>query len=262
MSLPSVSIVGTGRVAHHLSKVLSHKTKLIQLIGRNRRELNLMASAYSIPWTSEYKNVLAADVTIIAVSDDAISKVAKELSQVISPKSILCHTSGTRPLKDIEKAWPVAGIFYPLQSFSKEKKVSFENIPLLISASKPSVQNTLSRLAEAISKKVLLVNDVDRKHIHLAAVIVNNHINHLLYLAKQYCQDHQLEFDLLSPLLTETIQKAYQIGPLQAQTGPARRADEQTISQHTDLLENYPIFQELYQLISESILLTYHHENH
>lgn len=261
MSLPSVSIVGTGRVAHHLLAVLSQKTKLIQLIGRNKQELVRMSSAYAIPWIDEFNDLLPADVTIMAVSDDAIPEVAKSLSKVLSQESILCHTSGTRPLNDISQVWPLAGIFYPLQTFSKERKISFDNLPMLITASKRAVQNTLTRLGRAISKKVIQINDADRKHIHLAAVIINNHINHLLYLAKQYCEDHHLEFELLQPLLEETIQKASSMSPFHAQTGPARRTDEETITEHIELLENYPLFQELYHLLSESILLTYHNEN-
>ncbi len=261
MSLPSVTIVGTGRVAHHLLTALSHKTKLIQIIGRNQQELIQISSSFAIPWTDEFNNLLPADVTIMAISDDAIPEVTKNLSKVLTPKSILCHTSGSRTLNDISQVWPFAGIFYPLQSFSHERKISFDNIPIFITASDRTVQNRLTQLGNAISKKVIHINDADRKHYHLAAVIINNHINHLIYLAKKYCEDHHLEFDLLQPLLEETVLKASKITPFHAQTGPARRADEETMSEHIELLEEYPLFQELYHLLSESIFLTYHHEN-
>ena len=261
MNETKVSIVGTGRVAHHLLAALHNKVELIQLIGRDPEELKTLATPFNLPWTTEFSQILPAEIYILAISDDAISNVASDFNMHIPKDSIICHTSGTKPLKEITIHRTLAGIFYPLQSLTIGRKISYQEIPILITAVNPLVSKKLYNLAAVISSRVIHINDEERKHLHLAAVVINNHINHLMHLSKEYCKDHQLDFSLLNPLFQETFEKAKALGPFDSQTGPARRADDQTLRLHETMLEDYPIFQEIYTLISESILHTYHYED-
>ena len=62
-----------------------------------------------------------------------------------------------------------------------------------------------------------------------------------------------LPFDVMLPLIDETAAKVHELMPSKAQTGPAVRYDENIISKHLDLLNQYPEWQKLYESISKNI---------
>ena len=66
---------------------------------------------------------------------------------------------------------------------------------------------------------------------------------------------------LLKPLTEETMRKVLRMGPVMAQTGPAKREDEGTVKSHIDLLSFSPEHQELYRLISNMISRYYKKES-
>jgi len=148
-------------------------------------------------------------------------------------------------------------VFYPLQSFTKGQHVYFKNIPICIFAKKEKAQKQLGKLGRIISKEVRILTDQERAVIHVAAVVVNNFTNHLLYIGAKICAQEGLDFDILKPLIQETIEKTHRKPPYDMQTGPARRGDQQTIQRHIDYLKKYPEHQSLYTLLSKSITNTY-----
>ena len=100
--------------------------------------------------------------------------------------------------------------------------------------------------------------DEQRKHLHIAAVFVNNFSNHLFALAQDYCEKHQIDYQLLMPLIHETISKIDTILPKQAQTGPARRNDHEIIEKHLQLLQDEDVYlYNIYKLLNGSILKMY-----
>jgi predicted short-subunit dehydrogenase-like oxidoreductase (DUF2520 family) len=97
------------------------------------------------------------------------------------------------------------------------------------------------------------VDSEKRAHLHLAAVIAANFTNHMLALSEKFLQEKNLSFDLLKPLIQETIAKALLISPLEAQTGPALRGNRQILEKQLAMLDSHPEIRELYRVISESI---------
>ncbi|MEZ4979792.1 MAG: DUF2520 domain-containing protein [Chitinophagales bacterium] len=146
----------------------------------------------------------------------------------------------------------ITGSFYPLQSFTKTRKVDFENIPILIDASNKETLEVLQEIASLCSNKVQELDDEKRRKLHLAAVLVNNFSNHLFALAKEYTEKQELDFQLLKPLLQETVLKALEEDPKTIQTGPARRGDLNTIAQHELMLKDDKI-KEIYAWFTKSI---------
>jgi predicted short-subunit dehydrogenase-like oxidoreductase (DUF2520 family) len=80
----------------------------------------------------------------------------------------------------------------------------------------------------------------------------------MYHIAEEFLDERALDFDLLKPLIRETAEKAIDINPFSAQTGPARRGDAETIAKQLELLDGNPEYKQLYQLISAQILKKYH----
>jgi predicted short-subunit dehydrogenase-like oxidoreductase (DUF2520 family) len=113
-------------------------------------------------------------------------------------------------------------------------------------------------IGQEISTIVYLVNSAERRALHVAAVLACNFSNHLLALAKDITDGENLEFDLLKPLIRETVRKALDADhPAEVQTGPARRNDTQVIENHLTYLRPYPNVARLYELLTKSIRQRY-----
>jgi predicted short-subunit dehydrogenase-like oxidoreductase (DUF2520 family) len=144
-------------------------------------------------------------------------------------------------------------VFYPLQTFSHERSPVWSKIPFCVDASNETDLLLLKKMAKTIGNLVYQVNDDQRKQLHVAAVFANNFANHCFSVAEQILNKHNLPFDLLHPLMEETLAKALQDSPVKMQTGPAIRNDQDTINRHLSLLETEPIWQDLYALMTQSI---------
>ncbi|TKD66238.1 Rossmann-like and DUF2520 domain-containing protein [Flavobacterium sp. ASW18X] len=246
----TVVLIGTGNVAGHLyhQLLLSNTVKLVQVFGRSSEALTPFSE---VATTTNYKELYAADVCIIAVKDSAIAEVSKELKHL---KGIIVHTSGTQPMSVLNNA--KVGVFYPLQTFTKNKQVDFRSIPFLLEANEETTLETLKLLAQEFTENIHLVNSEQRKQLHVAAVLVNNFSNHLFYWAEDLCKEQNLPFAILLPLIKETVAKLETLSPKAAQTGPAVRKDTETMQKHIALLTE-PLQKKIYQLMSESIIATY-----
>ena len=149
------------------------------------------------------------------------------------------------------------GVLYPVQTLRREMLYE-PPTPMLIDGSNEQTIGTLQQFANTLSNDVKIAGDNERLKLHVAAVVVSNFTNHLLALAKDFCDHEKLDFSLLLPMIEETTRRLHDNEPSAMQTGPAVRNDFVTIEKHLGLLESYPQLLELYRLFTESIA-RYHH---
>ncbi len=242
----SVVIIGGGNVAYHLSHAFlaCDKVVLKQIYARN---INSIADFQQHVSITDNLNLLSdADVYIIAVSDDAIQNV----SSLLPKNKFVVHTSGSVSINALKNDGN-KGIFYPLQSFSKSKEVDFTDIPFCLEAEDESDFILLEKLAATISNKIYRITSDQRSKLHVAAVFVNNFVNHMYKIGNDICEAYDVPFEVLYPLIQETASKIEHVNPDSAQTGPAKRNDQKTIERHIDLLDSNQ--KEIYQLITKSI---------
>jgi predicted short-subunit dehydrogenase-like oxidoreductase (DUF2520 family) len=247
-----VVILGAGNIAFHLTTILlkTKKVELLQVYNKNLTKIEYLK--HSVEITNKLSDLNKnGDIYIIAISDDAISDFSKQL---ILPNKLVVHTSGSVALNDLESN-SNKGVFYPLQSFSKNKKVTFNNVPICIEAETSGNLKLLEKLAKIISNKCYIINSEQRKQVHLAAVFVNNFVNHLYYLGNKICDENNISFEILHPLIKETSKKLEELSPFEAQTGPAKRNDVKTMEKQLEMLPKKS--KEIYTLLSNSILKTY-----
>ena len=255
----NIALVGSGNLAWHLGPALENAGHSIrQVYSRNKKNAKkLIERLYAAELNTDLNFAdVSLDLVIIAVSDDAIEAVAQEL--VLPESAILVHTSGAQSLEKLGYAAAEAvGVFYPLQTFSKQKKVDFEHIPILIESEDKSARKTLHRIAASISQSVYEVDSSQRAYLHIAAVFACNFTNHMISIAEQLLGEQKLPKHILSPLISETINKALEIGASNAQIGPAQRGDLQTLEKHMALLSGNQELAEIYRLITQHIIDTH-----
>jgi len=241
----SVVILGSGNVALQLIRAFLKidTINLKQVYTRNQEDINTLKD--SINTTNDISLLKQADVTIIAVSDDAISSISSHIKN-----SFVVHTSGSVDMKSLNNIGR-KGVFYPLQSFSKKKKVDFKNIPICLESETNEDLLKLEKLVSLLQSKSYILSSHQRKKIHVAAVFANNFSNHMYTIANEICEKYNIPFDILHPLIEETSNKIKNITPKKAQTGPAKRNDVETIENHLNLLSKKQ--QEIYLKITQSI---------
>jgi predicted short-subunit dehydrogenase-like oxidoreductase (DUF2520 family) len=226
------------------------------LYSRNNRDARACVRGEKVDLFSDLSEIpTSADLYLICVNDDSISEIVSLLPSEIKESKIIAHTSGSQPIGVLEDA-DLAGVFYPVQTFTKGRKMNYDDIPFCINANTENIETKLSSLANDISGNVNFVSDEQRKKIHLSAVMVNNFVNHLIYKSEEFLEKNDLPIDLIQPLLKQTISKHAKLGSFEAQTGPAVRNDESTINAHLALLSE-ELDKELYKAISASITETH-----
>ncbi len=247
-----VSIIGSGNVAQHLIAAFQKSQKsgagvaLVQAFSRKKESLASLLDADSI--TTDLCTLQEADLYIIAVSDDAIEMVSNQLP---FKNRLVVHTSGSASLDVLNDA-NRKGVFYPLQTFTRNKPVDFKTIPLCLEAENASDYQLLEKVAVMISDAVYPIHSNQRKALHVAAVFVNNFTNHLYKIGNDICREHQVPFDILKPLIAETAKKIMTLSPEQAQTGPAIRKDQKTIEAH-ELFLTDTHQSTIYKILTQSI---------
>lgn len=248
----TITLIGAGNVATQLGLALKEAGyRIEQVFGPNKKSAEILAKKLkSIAITDLKKLNDNSAIYIISVKDDAIEKVAKQLKL---KKGILVHTSGTVPLSVLKKSAKNIGVFYPLQTISKDKKVDFKEIPICLEANNKNTAEDLKYFAKSISKKVLNVSSSQRQSIHLAAVFACNFSNHMYAIAENLLAKEKLSLDILRPLILETAKKIGTLSPGEAQTGPALRGDKETMNAHLKMLKKDKKLKNIYKLISDRI---------
>jgi predicted short-subunit dehydrogenase-like oxidoreductase (DUF2520 family) len=249
-----IVIIGTGNTATVLGRKLKAAGhRIVQVFGRDTSAASKLAYELGTESTN-YWNVVTrdADLYILAVSDIAIEEVLEELH--LTGKTIV-HTAASVSKNVLQGSAQHFGVFYPLQTLKKDIS-QLPDIPIIIDASDESTLKELESLAQSISDKVIEAGDEKRMKLHLAAVIVNNFVNHLYALAESYCNDEGLDFELLIPLIKETASRVEYTSPSNLQTGPALRNDHNTIEKHLGLLKRYPHLKKIYETFTESIYVS------
>lgn len=251
-----ISFIGAGNLAFRLAPELENAGhQIVEVYSRTKKNAMLLTSRL---YNADIKTDLdfsrsKAEVIIIAVNDDAIEEIAKQIR--VNDDLVLAHTSGSKSLEVLQftKSENI-GVLYPLQTFSKKKKVNLEEVPILLEANSIHAFLVLNDLARSLSKKTYQVDSIKRKSVHVSAVFACNFTNHLFRIAREILKKEDLPFDLLEPLIVETINKSLSLGPEKAQTGPAFREDLEILESHMEFLSENSTYAEIYRLLSQHIM--------
>jgi predicted short-subunit dehydrogenase-like oxidoreductase (DUF2520 family) len=247
--MKNIVVLGSGNVAQHLIQaiVTNSNLNLVQAFARNSENLISVLPKEKI--CCDLQNLAEADVYILAVTDKAIEEITKNLP---FKNRLVAHTSGSSSL-DIISDKNRKAVFYPLQTFSKNKAINFKEVPICLEAETTDDLLLLKEIASILSNSVYEIDSNQRKSLHVAAVFASNFTNHMYALAEKICVDNAVDFEILKPLILETSDKIKYLSPTEAQTGPAVRKDTQIIATHLSFIPNNDT-KEIYKLLTKSII--------
>lgn len=248
-----IVFIGSGNLATHLSLALKAAgEEIIQVFSRTEAHAQELAEKLACKHTTNLDEIdLNADVYILSVKDDAINQIADSICLKCS-HAVFVHTAGSVPMDIFKGKARHYGVLYPMQTFSKARKVDFHPIPCFIEASSEENLATIRSLAESISDHVVDCDSEKRKKLHLAAVFACNLTNHCYRLAERVLQEEGIDWKLYLPLIDETAKKVSEMSPKDAQTGPMVRYDVNVMNRQLALIPD-DLTRQIYRLMAESI---------
>ncbi len=245
-----VIILGAGNVASHLTRALLDSTvQVAQIYNRTLERAEAIAKPYNLPYTDKISELQKADLYIISTSDDAIEEVSYHIP---FEDVLVVHTSGSLSIESLKGTYR-KGILYPLQTFSIHKGIRYEKVPFFIETENDGDYTRLEKLILKISGSVYKIKAEQRFKLHLSAVFVCNFTNYMYAIGEKLVQEADLPFKTLLPLIDETCQKIHEMAPSEAQTGPAKRNDQNIIEKHLEMLDEQDDLAQLYTLITQGI---------
>jgi len=251
MNSKKVVIIGGGNVAYHLIRsITSSGHKLVQIYNRTPIKINNASSRADLV-TRVNGITLDADIYIVCVKDTAIAEVVSNLRL---KDKLVVHTSGNRSINLLSEVSSRIGVFYPIQSFTKEIPIQFKKTPIIIEANTEETLKELELFAKSISNIVKSMDELSRQKLNVAGVFANNFTNHLFTLINDYLKNENIDFKILLPLIQNTVDKLSLGSPHEMQTGPAARSDMATIQNHIEILNSEPEMKEIYQMMTDRIL--------
>lgn len=258
--ISNIVFIGAGNVATNLAHELKSKgLNILQIYSRTLNSAEKLASALNAEFTDNIEKILQnADLYIVSVNDDIILDLLNNL--YLTNKKIV-HTSGSVDINVFSNLSDNYGVFYPLQTFSKDEIITFSEIPLCIEANNLSFQNQLFELANNISDNVQIINSDERRVLHIAAVFACNFSSYMYLVSNDILKEKKISFDILKPLIQRTAEKVSKIEPMKAITGPAKRNDIEVIKKHLIYLEKFPEFKKIYKDLSDSIIEYFNNKN-
>ena len=248
-----VVIIGSGNLAEALARAVAESNlQLVQIYARNAERARAVATLAATRWTTQPAELADADIYLVSVSDRAVAEVAAALP--LPAHACVAHTAGSVPLDVLPGRCAHRAVFYPMQTFTKGRRVDFAPIPIFLECDDEAFYPELEAFARQLSQTVIRADSARRTKIHLAAVFACNFANHMYALGERLARDAGLDFGVLKPLVMETARKACDaLSPADVQTGPAVRGDLATQQRHLALLGEQPSLQEIYKLISNHI---------
>ena len=246
-----IVFIGAGNLATHLSLAMQNAgLDIVQVYSHTLGHARELAALLGCDFTNSMESIVGdADLYLFSVKDSVLPGLLKQLPR---NKALWVHTAGSLPMDILSPFTSRYGVFYPLQTFSKNREVDFHIVPVFIEANSLQDESLLKSMAEKLTQKVVPLSSEKREHLHLAAVWACNFSNHMYLMASKLLQEQGLPQDLLLPLIDETAAKVHSLSAREAQTGPAIRYDENIIKKHIELLSD-PDMKELYRLISQNI---------
>lgn len=253
------NLIGAGRLGKNLAHVLEkHAIARIQAIcnqsieSSNRAWQELGLCGISCP----IEQLPAADITILACSDDAIAAVAQQLAQhTIQPDSFIIHCSGvlnSSALKPLKQHGCSLASLHPLKSFKAGylSTDAFTAVPIIIEGDKP-VCHWLERALSELNAQVLSILPEAKAAYHAAAVMASNYLVTLAAASEQLMASTGLDQCLVHKLITQlmkgTLANIEQSSTTAtALTGPLMRGDTGTLALHVNAISD-PAIARLYK---------------
>jgi len=252
----NIILLGAGNLATNLAHALTQQGhRIVQVYSRTIESAKALAEQVEASPINNLRQLdKDADIYILALKDDVLRKIIPTLPDI---SGIFVHTAGSVSVDVFKGYVRNYGVFYPLQTFNKNRLVPFSEIPIFVEANSDQSKALIEQLAADISSDVHQASSEDRLAIHVAAVFACNFTNFMFVGADEILSKYDLSFQSLRPLINETMRKTETRTPYKAQTGPAIRGDQETLKTHLNMLSDAGMWQKLYRFVSDMMIEYY-----
>ena len=257
-----ITLIGSGNVATWIAQRLQGNSRfpITQVYSRKLKHAQSLAELLNAEAIDDIRQLnLDNQIFIFALADKAYADILPQLPFILPAAYLTSGTVSCQCLKDYADHY---GVIYPLQTFTKTQDMSTLEVPLCLEYHEdstkeptlPSVEyNQMHSLARELSPNCYEVSEQQRARMHVAAVFACNFSNAMHNIAYNLLKENDLPFELLMPLLRQTVAKLEKMTPAEAQTGPAARHDENVMQAQMESL-NDPKVKEIYRIMSDFIM--------
>lgn len=248
-----VTLIGAGNVATWMAQRLRHSGRfpVTQVYSRNIGNASRLAELSGAQAIDDVR-LLNPDnqVFVFALADSAYETLLPQLPFRLPLAFLTSGTVSCQCLKDYADNY---GVIYPLQTFTKSQDMSGLEVPLCLESAFVGDDKALMwDLAWELSPSCYEVSEAQRARMHVAAVFACNFSNAMYQIAYKLLEENNLPFEILLPLLRQTVEKVSQMPPAEAQTGPAVRRDVNVMRAQLAQLDDERL-RKLYRMMSEMI---------
>jgi predicted short-subunit dehydrogenase-like oxidoreductase (DUF2520 family) len=254
---PSLAIVGAGRAGSALAIAAHEAGYRVSAVASRRAEMarRLAGTVGGRTVATPLDAVLAADVTLLAVPDGAITSVAAAIAS--RGPSLLDHgvvhlgaRFGTEVIASLGGLGAEVGVLHPLQALAGPASASLLSGASFRIDATGTLRERLLELVAALGARPLEIDPAQAPLYHAAAVLAGNAPLALLAEATRLLEAAGVEraaaHEALAALLEGAAHNARGAGPAAALTGPVARGDTDAITAHLDALAPYPEARDLY----------------
>jgi predicted short-subunit dehydrogenase-like oxidoreductase (DUF2520 family) len=272
-----ITLIGSGNVATWIAQRLQDNLRfpITQVYSRKLEHAQMLAEPLNAQAIDDIRQLNPDNqIFIFALADKAYDEILPKLPFRLSSAFLTSGTVSCQCLKDYADHY---GVIYPLQTFTKTQDMRTLEVPLCLEyydsqwatqePTLPSVETNSSQdptlpsvgniqmhsLARELSPKCYEVSEEQRARMHVAAVFACNFSNAMYNIAYKLLEEKGLPFEILLPVLRQTVRKVGEMTPAEAQTGPAVRRDYNVMQKQLATLSDDRL-KELYRLVSELIM--------
>ena len=252
MKIETVSLIGSGNIAHWLVYTMKNAGVTIrQIYSRQLAHAEELAEKAGAEAIDNLKALSPdSDLYIFSVKDDSYETLLKQLPFRLP---LAVHTAGSLSIRMFETYADDYGILYPYQSLNKNMEFKDVKVPLGVEANGQTFENELFAFAQRLSPIVQLLKESQRLVLHRAAIFGCTFTNAMYSIAYDILQEHNIDWQMILPLLQNTLDKVKTMNPHDAQTGPAQRGDQNIIRLHQEAIQDDRL-KEIYRLVTEYIM--------
>jgi predicted short-subunit dehydrogenase-like oxidoreductase (DUF2520 family) len=246
----TLAIIGAGRVGRALGRRLRELGwKIGVIVTRSeptaRRAVRFIGAGKLHAGLT--RHLLGSRVILIAVPDDAIPAVARELARMGGEElrgRIVLHTSGaqdSRMLAPVKECGAAVGSMHPLQTFTGVGVPPLEGKVFAVEGDIVAVR-AARQITRALGGSPVRIVGEKKILYHAAAALAAGHVLALVESATQLLISIGMKRNeaarALLPLTRQVLDNFERVGPHSAWTGPLARGDYKVVEAHLRALRD------------------------
>ena len=197
-----------------------------------------------------------SDTLFIAVNDEAVSEVWDCIAARNVKGKVICHFSGSLS-SDIFLNKESAGVsvcsLHPIYAFSNKFTAHHNLTEALFTVEGDSeALERMQELFQLLPNKVVRISTEAKVKYHAAASVASNQVTGLLWMAVELLKEsgisEETAYEMLEPLVKNSVNTIFSKGCQAALTGPIERGDGKTVEKHLASLES-PLWNQAYRAV-------------